>query len=203
MTFYFDMDGVLAKFNKSANTANPPLFNRPGQHYFLKCEPDIKAITIAQTMLAAGLDVRILSRLNGPREMLDEWRCDKTAWLKRYMPDISSEHIILTETTKDKFLNHIPERQRAAHVLIDDFNENLAMWEENGGVGVKYGNDLNNPASWYGLKLWSQWPVDVCLRRLNGLIPRNPFQWLIDQTIWFNESMCSPGTRYRGRETKS
>ena len=77
------------------------------------------------------------------------------------------------------------------------------MWEENGGVGVKYGNDLNNPASWYGLKLWSQWPVDVCLRRLNGLIPRNPFQWLIDQTIWFNESMCSPGTRYRGRETKS
>lgn len=193
MTYYFDMDGVLVEFSRSAGRQNPPLFNRPGQHYFLKCTPDQRAINIMQTMLLMGLDCRVLSRLNGPEYMLSEWREDKKKWLAAYIPSLDLDRqVIVTTGPGGDVLYDIPDNQRRSHVLIDDYNPSLREWEETGGISVKYGNKINTPNSWNGLKLWPEWSEEKCITKLAHLIPHDPFRWLADQAIWITESFYAP-----------
>ena len=177
--FYFDMDGVLAKFIHQ-DDFNPPLFMRLGSHYFLHREPDDRAIQIFQTLYHSstpGIDVKVLTRVLDDSdddsispELRQEWWTDKRAWLLASTTGVdTAKCFIMAGADKGKLLHDIPQNQRKYHILIDDFNPNLMNWRKAGGTPVKYINELNNPSSFDGLSLLKDWTAEQCLNALRAL----------------------------------
>lgn len=101
--YYIDMDGVLAKWNTEASAEDT--FE---EGYFLRREPDQKAIRYVQDLLDDGKDVCILSHAyqNGYAEP------EKEAWLQEYgLGDIPA--IFVPYGTPNCFQYNIKAEQRA------------------------------------------------------------------------------------------
>lgn len=183
LNFYFDMDGVLAKFIAYKDVKTPP-FMREGSHYFLHREPDTRALELFQRLYHMGNPVsqtkiltRVLKSDDGDdsestisETLRQEWWTDKRAWLLSNTTGIdTSKCFMMSGKDKGEVLRDIPMHTRRYHILIDDFNPNLRNWEAAGGTAVKYINGLNSPESFNGLCLFKTWPVEQCMNALLAL----------------------------------
>ena len=164
LTIYFDMDGVLAKYDRNGYIATDeqPVapFLQPGGHYFLNLEPDEKAIE-ALRLLNEKLTVKVLTAIPKKGSLFLEHAKDKIKWLNKYCPFINTdEQFIATATDKGAIAKSITDYDSLGlsnfsinHILIDDYNNNLDNWVYKGGTALKYSNGINSEDSWNGLVL--------------------------------------------------
>lgn len=131
VNLYFDMDGVLAKWNPNDSTEDT--FQKG---YFLNREPDLLMIGLANIMNATpDINVAILSAVYDNKYALEE----KKQWLANQgLQDIP---LINTPIGHDK-ADYVDKSVKS--FLIDDFSENLHRWESHPNfIGIKYFNGIN------------------------------------------------------------
>lgn len=170
MIVYFDMDGVLAKYNRSGYVSidgkTPPYLMKDG-HYFFNLEPDEKAIAILQK-LNEVCSVKILTAVSKKGSIYLEHVRDKIAWINKYCPfiDIKTQ-FISTATDKGNLAKSICDYDSLGlssfsinHILIDDYNNNLNNWVYHGGTALKYINGINSESSYNGITLDQDMSVD-------------------------------------------
>lgn len=126
---YFDMDGVLAVFNKNATLEE--VFSKG---YFRYLDPIKQTIEIAKWLCKRGVcEVGILS--GASYDAIQE----KLEWREEYAPFIKTDNIVFVPVGADKSL-FIPTP--TISTLIDDYNKNLEEWK---GLAIKCVTDINNP----------------------------------------------------------
>lgn len=148
MTIYFDMDGVLADFDRglrelcgveplSVNEARTPEYEdamwaaiRAVPHFYLALEPMPGAVEMFhQLSRREGARCEILTGIPKPRRGIVTAGEDKAEWVRRYLSPQVPCNIVLREE-KPRFCKG-PD-----WVLIDDTQANIAAWEAMGGTGI-------------------------------------------------------------------
>jgi len=132
---FVDMDGTIAVFKKV--DALEALYEKG---YFLNLEP-IRNVLNAVRILCGSPDVEVCilsSVLSDSEYALKE----KNAWLDRYLPGIDAAHRIFPPCGADK-KNYIPDGVRANDYLLDDYTNNLILWQPP-ARGIKLLNGINH-----------------------------------------------------------
>lgn len=144
---FLDMDGTLARFN--VRNALARFENEKG---FFANLLAYKGIENINEMVKNG-NVYIISA--SPNMYAD---MDKKAWLKKYIPNLKNEYILLCRNgqNKAKFIeNKLGIKIDKNCYLLDDYTKNLIEWEEVGGIGIKRITTVsdNSTRKWKGLEL--------------------------------------------------
>lgn len=122
---YCDMDGVVADFNNEPNAVER---FRVEKGFFFKLKP-IEVNVKAVKELARYNEVYILTASPNPRA--DK---DKIKWLKKYMPFIAKENIIICRNGERK----VDFMKSDYGILLDDYSVNLQEWTfKRGNIGYK------------------------------------------------------------------
>jgi len=148
MTFYLDMDGVLADFDRglrelagieprSVNDARPPEYEdamwaaiRAVPHFYLELPPMNGAMDLFRRLNSLdGVRCEILTGIPKPRRNIATAAEDKREWVRRHLSPDMKCNIVMKEE-KPRFC-HGPES-----VLIDDTQANIDAWEAMGGTGI-------------------------------------------------------------------
>lgn len=152
---YFDMDGVLAKWNPDATIEEVAT-----KGYFTNCAPEKTVIEAANLLIEGGYEVHILSSVFQDNHSKD----DKKEWLERYLPNLPAEnmHFVAYGHSKDEFVN--PGEK---DVLIDDFTPNLLGWT---GRGIKMYNGINgSKGRWRGYSVHSSMHEDILYNQIAAI----------------------------------
>lgn len=138
LTIYFDMDGVLADFDKSVKKMSHldevPWINLP--KFFRNLQPIGNPNRTLELLQNLGYKVFILTKVE-QRDKMDRVE-DKVNWCKEYLPCIKKENIICVPGHLSK-VDYIKTEMENS-VLIDDYKENLKEWKHFGGIAIKFGN---------------------------------------------------------------
>lgn len=129
LTFYIDMDGVLADFNKEANAVERFATEKG---FFANLDPIRPHVSGVKMMIQNGTRVKILSA--SPNEQADK---DKLLWLKEHLPQISEDNIILCRVGDNK-ADYVEDIENA--VLFDDYGKNIREFRARGGHAYKIVN---------------------------------------------------------------
>jgi 5'(3')-deoxyribonucleotidase len=87
-TIHFDLDGVLAHFDRAAKISNP---DAPG--FFLALEPDVEGVRLFRDLLAAGHDCLFAS--TSPWASPHAWT-EKRLWVERHFGAAGHKRLQLT-----------------------------------------------------------------------------------------------------------
>lgn len=169
ITVYFDMDGVLAKYEREAyEPVDDPPFRRPDAHYFKNVEPDERAINLIRRFKTGSLlhnniqyEVYISSSLFHKGSIAMEHYQDKLLWIKKYLPAweyrfrpvfscYRKTSVCLANRSFPYFKDSNTTVLHPYEVLIDDWHMELNEWRSLGGTAIKYCNGINNPDSYTG-----------------------------------------------------
>lgn len=144
---YFDMDGVLAKWDTSASVEDT--FQ---EGYFLKREEERAVADLIRKLKTDGYNVAILSAVYTEGTAYK----DKENWLINHsLADIPNVFVPYGE---DKFRYVDPTNR---NILIDDFSRNLHAWEKAGFTGIKFLNGINgNHGTWTGYTIDHRMSID-------------------------------------------
>ena len=158
MKIYFDMDGVLANFNKGVidllhlkpiNQSDPFDYKKTNalyakmrtvDHYYNMLEPIQEAVDLLLELYEKyGDDVQILTAIPKPHRGIITASEDKINWTKRLISDKIKINICY-RAEKANFCTG------ADCILIDDYDKNIREWEALGGTGILYTNieDVKN-----------------------------------------------------------
>lgn len=151
--YYFDMDGVVALYDKSAYTGKNPKFLRKNEHYFLNLEPDRKMLEVIDNLYQksryTGNHIYLLTSISMNGAIFNEHFHDKILWASKWLPYLSIESILISVTSKRNAVEYIKDHKLSQNdILIDDYNKNLKEWNEAGGTAVKYLNGINSAKSY-------------------------------------------------------
>lgn len=158
-TFWFDMDGVMAIYDRDAYRGNTPIFSKLGYHYFRTVKPDMTIVRLIQSLCQRDdCTVYVLTKVSPAYDIMLEQVKDKAEWLAKYFPFVGESQFYYTTGDKGMLANNVLLRDDGRNIskndiLIDDFNENLESWVKSGGSSIKYLNGLNSSDSFDGLKL--------------------------------------------------
>ena len=169
---YFDMDGVLAKYDLSGYTGECPEFKKLGAHYFAGLEADEVALDVFRTMYREiPGSVMVLTSVSLERDIRNEQTFDKIQWLLKNFPDFDfGAHFLSSSTEKRNLISNIRGMSLTKRdILVDDWNANLYAWANNGGTAVKYLNGLNSKDSWPGEYLDGTEFSSKCLAKLRKI----------------------------------
>lgn len=151
---FFDMDGVLAIYERDAyrieSSPGKKLYEDERMHYFRTCRPDPVALELFERSYRDGYRTYALTSV---RPDLPWARLDKIWWLARYAPWFDpSTRLIVASGDKAQVAMALMRATKLtrAHVLLDDFNQNLCDWANAGGKAIKYLNGVNTPGTFPG-----------------------------------------------------
>ena len=149
----FDMDGVLAIYERDAYDGDNPRYIQPG--YFRTCKPDKRAIELLrQCMDMLPLDTFITTGVR--KDYRNQMIIDKIYWISEYIPefDIGTRFIANSEMDKSALFEHLRMSSLNRYdILIDDYNPRLYNWTMRGGTAIKWLNNVNSESSWNGMCL--------------------------------------------------
>ena len=114
MTYYWDMDGVLANFHKAYATDKAVALKRDGM---ANLEPFEENVDTLRNLIARGHKCYILTKAanaDGAQGKID--------WLRKHVPELTADKIIII--TKGRKVDNIHE----VGVLIDDDPANTRQW---------------------------------------------------------------------------
>lgn len=184
-TFWFDMDGVLAKYNRADYEGeNPEWLSNP--NYFSERPKDKKAILVLKS-LTETFDCYIISSV-GIANSNDYNRNQiqaKLHWLRdifaTYHFDIPMTNIHFVEfgNKKSDIAEFFLQRPLSiSDILIDDNNLNLLSWNKLGGTGFKYGNGVNDILTWGGHCSDEHDSSDMIINHLKQMVGNYHYQIL-------------------------
>ena len=121
MTYYIDMDGVIANFHKEPYNYS----NAINREWIASLEPFVHNIDIIKNIIKAKHNVYILSKAAS-----EEAKQGKIEWLHKYLPEINITNIIII-IGNGKKVDYIQEQG----ILVDDDMKNCRPW---GKAGMTY-----------------------------------------------------------------
>ena len=153
LSIFFDADGVIAEYERDAYEGMHPKFCNEHQHYFRYCKRDDCAYALLLQFIEYGADVWILSKADAQYPWIKH---DKIQWFQDHIPEIPLEKIIIAKSDKAETIKVKKKLKKLTKnmILIDDYNNNLQDWIDEGGIGIKYINGINNPNSFNGPKIY-------------------------------------------------
>lgn len=170
--FYFDMDGVLVKYDYGAYEGNEPVYKKIGGHYFRHLQPEVNMLAAFNKLcIQAPDDVYVLTSVSEGTQIKNEQIIDKLLWLTENAPkfDIGS-HFIATSSSKRNTIADIKGMPiTKKDVLIDDYNPNLFKWMSAGGIAIKCINEINSSDSWPGMYININEDADSILTELKNI----------------------------------
>ena len=122
MTYYWDMDGVLANFHKAYATDKAVALKRDAM---ANLEPFAANVTTLRTLMALGHKCYILTKAANA-----DGAQGKVEWLAKYVPEMKAEDIIIL--TKGRKVDAIHEDG----ILVDDDPANTRQWERAGPKAI-------------------------------------------------------------------
>ena len=149
---WFDMDGVLNRYDRSIYRGEKPLYLKKGLHYYRNAPADSTALKMLKYVSSLrGVQYRIITCLPDG-EIFYEHLLDKKYWLSQNAPYAEDR---LVSCIEDKYgcaeaVLGSRDFAKYTNILIDDFNSNLLNWQESGGISIKYLNGVNSGESWGG-----------------------------------------------------
>ena len=193
ITFWIDMDGVLAKYHRKDYKCADPKFLHYGEHYFRTLEPIQKMVDAVKELDAEckntskinDVSTRVATNTNNISNLtgihyvnnflLEEHIQDKLAWLHEYLPclDTDTQFAPTTDNKPVQAMLFKGKALTANDILIDDFNKNLFDWEAYSGTPIKFLNGTNNSKTFSGEKLPRKFTSNECLEYLKALIDAN------------------------------
>lgn len=146
---YFDMDGVLADFergvrelchiepvdqSKATNAQTDRLWEavKKVPHFYLNLEPVKSAVELFNEVHGKfGENCQILTGIPKPRRGIENAGEDKTEWAHKFLsPDVKVNVVFREEKTKFCTGKNC--------ILIDDYGKNIREWENAGGKGILF-----------------------------------------------------------------
>ena len=119
MTYYFDMDGVLANFHKAYATNKAVAMSRKAM---AELEPFTENVTTVRSLIRKGEQIYILTKAAN-----ENGKAGKIDWLAKYIPEINAEQFICI-VGHGKKVDFI----REPGVLVDDDPKNTREWVKGG-----------------------------------------------------------------------
>lgn len=144
---YFDMDGVLADFERGINEIcgmKMPVQGRStreeddrmwqavkeADHFYDRLKPMSGAIDMYKK-LSARYDCEILSAIPKPHRGIENAGEDKKNWVRRELSPSMKVNIVLKEEKR----RYVGGKET---ILIDDLERNISEWENAGGTGIRF-----------------------------------------------------------------
>lgn len=122
MTYYFDMDGVLADFHKNYTNRGQAL----SREYLANLPPFVDNVNTVRNLISVGMTVYILTKAAN-----EDARQGKLDWLAKYIPEMVSENFICIVGSGRK-IDYI----REDGILVDDDIKNTRQWEKGGQTAM-------------------------------------------------------------------
>lgn len=146
---YFDMDGVLADFNRGVrelcHMEPPEQGNRTEEqdtamwdairqvpHFYGQLEPIPGSVEMVREVYdAIGDRCEILTGIPRPRKNIAHSAEDKVAWIRRLV----SEDIVVNTVLRKEKVEFCTGPQ---DILVDDYGKNIKEWTAVGGTGILF-----------------------------------------------------------------
>lgn len=114
MTYYVDMDGVIANFHKEKYS----YANAINRQWIANLEPFTYNVNVIKRLIATGNTIYILTKAASENAKLG-----KIDWLAKYLPEVSIDKFICI-VGNGKKVDYIRENG----ILIDDDKKNVNPW---------------------------------------------------------------------------
>ena len=174
---FFDMDGVLYVFDNMIESLDV-LYE---ENYF-RSRPlhQMVAYSMKNLLLENPHQIYILSHyIDSPFAFKEKMEC-----LQDHFPELDRHNIILVPYSQEK-TSAVPLGVKSNDILIDDYNNNLNLWQKAGGTAVKMVNGINDVhKSWTGSRVRYDDPQlsNELDHYLNTSYAKNLAQGIVDKT---------------------
>lgn len=118
MTYYWDMDGVLADFHTAYAMDKGTALKREAMANLAPFTANVETL---RALIATGNTCYILTKAANA-----DGAMGKVEWLAKYVPEMDAEHTIII--TKGRKVDNI----REAGILVDDDMANIRQWNKGG-----------------------------------------------------------------------
>lgn len=142
INFFIDMDGVTCAYSKEEVEFSE--YYKEG--FFLNLKPHPGNLKMLKMLIDdfPNANFYILSSLLAESEFIEK---EKNQWLDAYLPEIKKENRLFVPEgfPKSEFIKEkVKLSKEDVNILLDDYTVNLKKWKDDGFLGIKVINNINN-----------------------------------------------------------